>query len=208
MGFTRGLPLFKCPYGHIVNAQMISEEFDGHVDVIIGMSYGGLIAQHFAADYPDYFGYIIIAIAAHKISDIGKEIDYRFAKLLSQGKNRKAAATIVEALYPRGIACFFLKSLFWLIGCTFFKAEHDSFKSDVIIEAEAELAHDASDSLRRIKVPVLVVYGGDDIYFPKQYVEEMGELIQNSVLKLYEGKGHMSVMKDKRFIKDVSEFVR
>lgn len=36
-------------------AEMITNEFDGKVDVIIGNSYGGLIAQHFAADHAELF---------------------------------------------------------------------------------------------------------------------------------------------------------
>lgn len=81
-------------------AEVIKHDFSGHVDIIIGTSMGGMIAQHFAADYPQLFDHIVIAIAAHKMSDIGKKIDYKFAQLLSQGKTRSATATIVDALYP------------------------------------------------------------------------------------------------------------
>ena len=83
-------------------AEMINHEFDSHVNAIIGLSYGGIIAQHFAADHPELFDHIVIASAAHKMSDIGKEADYEFAKLLSQGRNRQAYASIVKLYEGKG----------------------------------------------------------------------------------------------------------
>jgi hypothetical protein len=55
---------------------------------------------------------MVIATAAHRMSDIGQQIDYKFAKLLSQGKTRKAAARIVDALSPAGITRYFNKIIF------------------------------------------------------------------------------------------------
>jgi pimeloyl-ACP methyl ester carboxylesterase len=34
-------------------ADLIRDEFGGQVDLINGISYGGIIAEHFAADHPD-----------------------------------------------------------------------------------------------------------------------------------------------------------
>lgn len=51
-----------------VYAELISNEFQGHVDLIIGYSYGGLILQHFCAKYPNYADAFVIGGSAHKIS--------------------------------------------------------------------------------------------------------------------------------------------
>jgi pimeloyl-ACP methyl ester carboxylesterase len=59
-------------------AELIREEFGGHVDLVMGVSYGGLIAQHFAADYPGLFDHLVIVMAAHKISEAAKRIDCRY----------------------------------------------------------------------------------------------------------------------------------
>lgn len=56
-------------------AEIIRRNFDGHVNLIIGTSYGGMIAQHFAADHPELFDHIVIAIAAHRMSDIGQRYE-------------------------------------------------------------------------------------------------------------------------------------
>jgi pimeloyl-ACP methyl ester carboxylesterase len=188
-------------------AEIISHDFGGHVNLIIGTSMGGMIAQHFAADYPKLSDHIVIAIAAHKMSDIGKKIDYKFAQLLSQGKTRNAAATIVNALYPPGITAYLYKAMFWLMGGALLGQMHETFKNDIMVEAQAELDHEAKDSLTRIQVPILIIGGTADVYFPREYTEEMASLVNGSSLKLYEGKGHMSTLENEAFAKDIFEFI-
>jgi len=188
-------------------AEVIKHDFGGHVDTIIGTSFGGMIAQHFAADHSSLFDHIVIALAAHRMSDVGKEIDHKFAKLLSRGENRNAAALIVGALYPPGITSYFYKAMFWLMGRMLLGQMHATYKDDVMVEAQAELEHESRDSLIRIQVPILIICGTADVYFPKQYVEEMASLVKRSSLKLYEGKGHMGTLEDEAFSKDVFEFI-
>jgi len=74
-----------------------------------------------------------------------------------------------------------------------------------VIEAKAEVEHDASEALGRISVPVLLVGGTDDFAFPLAALEEMHRLVPGSELKIYEG-GHTAAFLDKRFVKDVAEF--
>jgi len=191
-------------------AEIIRHDFNGHVDIIIGISFGGLIVQHFAADHPELFDHIVIATAAHRMSDIGQQVDYKFAELLSQGKTRNAYALIVDALSPAGTAGvtrYFNKIIFWLMGGAFLGQIHDAYKNDVLVEAQAQLDHDAKDSLARIHVPVLIICGTADVYFPKEYIEEMASLVAKSSLKLYIGKGHLGALKDEAFAKDIFEFI-
>jgi pimeloyl-ACP methyl ester carboxylesterase len=130
-------------------ARLIEEEFGGRVDAVIGMSYGGLIACYLAADHSDRFRLIVLLIAAHRVSDIGREIDYRYARLLSEGKPRQATEAIVEALFPKGISAALMKGIGWLIGPALSKGTHASYRSDVLIEAQAEWGPMMSISPRR-----------------------------------------------------------
>jgi len=188
-------------------AEVIKHDFGGHVDIIIGTSFGGMIAQHFAADHPTLFDHIVITLAAHKMSAIGKEIDYKFAKLLSQGKKRNATASIVDALYPPGISRYLYKAMFWIMGGTLLGRMHETYENDVMVEAQAELDHESRNSLTRIQVPILIICGTADVYFPTEYILEMAGLVKGSTLKLYEGKGHMGTLEDEAFAKDIFEFI-
>jgi pimeloyl-ACP methyl ester carboxylesterase len=188
-------------------AKMINHDFNGHVDLVVGTSYGGMIAQHFAADHPGLSDHIVIALAAHKLSKIGQEIDHKFAEFLSQGKTRRAYALVVDALYPPGFSKFFYKVAFWLLGGVLLGRVHPAFRKDIMVEARAELAHESLASLAKIQVPVLIICGDADVYFPKEYTLEMAGLIKGSNLKMYKGKGHMGTLEDDAFAKDIFEFI-
>jgi pimeloyl-ACP methyl ester carboxylesterase len=187
-------------------AQMIEEAFDGHVDLVIGTSYGGVIAQHFAADHADLCDHIVIAMAAHKGSEAGMQIDYRFAELMSQGRPRAASACLAEVLAPREPLRTLMRGVLWLAGSSMLDTTCETFASDILVEAQAELDHEATESLKRIRIPVLILCGAEDPYFPREYVEEMAGMIEHATLKLYEGKGH-EIITDKRFGHDVLTFM-
>ncbi|OHD57261.1 MAG: hypothetical protein A2Y33_14935 [Spirochaetes bacterium GWF1_51_8] len=188
-------------------AEMVKNDLGGQADTVIGTSFGGMIAQHLAADHADRFRHIVIAIASHKMSDLGKKIDLDFAHLIARGKYRKAALRVTDAVSDKGIARFFTKALFWLFGSSMMKGDYPGYSRDIVIEAEAETSHNADEALARIAVPVLIIGGTNDVYFPLETYREMHAKIKNSVLKIYEGKNHMSTMSDKRFASDVREFI-
>lgn len=65
---------------------MIADEFEGKVDLVLGMSYGGLIGFYLAARHPQRFGHIAIADAGYQVSEQGINLDCDFARLLSEGR--------------------------------------------------------------------------------------------------------------------------
>ena len=88
-----------------------------------------------------------------------------------------------------------------------FGGSHPSFTSDIMVEAEAEVAFDGRDVLPEIQVPLLLIGGSEDILFPKAVIEETARLIPDCTLRIYEGKGHGNAMIDPRFCADVLDFV-
>lgn len=226
LGFTRGMQGFEenytiylisrkseLPDGYSTKnmsddyAELIRDHFDGFVDLMIGFSFGGLIMQHFAADHAELCGHIVIGGAAHKVSEEAKNIDCNYAKLINQGKDREAMAQRAGAIFSKGIPKYLLSAILWFFGKSLLGTLSDTFRKDVVIEATAELTHDSIDSLKRIKVPVLIVCGKDDFAFPLNDVKEMAGMIPNSILKIYE-RGHSTVFLDKQFVMDVNEFTK
>lgn len=187
-------------------AEMIQEEFGGHVAVAIGVSYGGLIMQHFAADHAGLCDHLVIAMATHKLNPAGGQLDLRYASLLSQGKERQAGVVIAEVLFPSGIQRRLAAAGLWLAGGSITYTMSRSFNRDVLIEADAELAHDSVESLKRITAPVLILVGGNDFYFSAESAQEMAAMIPSATLKIYPGKGH-DILTEKRFAEDIAEFI-
>jgi len=202
------------PKGHSIAdmaddyADFIGSELDGRVDVALGTSYGGIVGFHLAARHPDRFGHIALALAGYAVSERGKHVDYTFAERLSQGRSVEAATGMFEDLYPDlhipGLARLFGE----VMGRFGFRDTHPQFASDVMVEADAEVAFDARSILSGIRVPVLLIGGGTDLYFPRENLAETARLIPDCTLRVYEGKGHAQAIEDERFSRDVLEFVK
>jgi len=187
-------------------AELVGSEFDGHVDLVMGTSYGGLIAQYFAVNHPELFDRLVIVMSGPVVRDKAKQIDLRYAELISQYKDREAMAVRGEAVFTGG-ARVIMSALLWLFGKLLLGKVDETFRRDVVIEARAEAEHDSRDIVERIRVPTLVVGSTEDFAFPVSTVEEMARRIPAAQLKLYPG-GHTAAFLDKRFYPDVREFTR
>lgn len=174
-------------------AELINNEHGGHVDLIYGLSYGGMVAQHFAADHYDLCDYLVIGAAAYKVEETEVMVDYRYAELMNQNKPRQALASMADALYSSKLTRSIMRPLLWLLAPSIFgDANTDEYRRDILIEAKAEDAHDGSESLKRITKPTLIQGGELDKYFPLEYLQKTQELIPNDNGKLivYPGHGH------------------
>jgi len=97
-------------------ATVIRDEFDGGPLDAMGMSYGGLIAQHLAADHPELIRRSVIAMAAYRLCDEGKKVDMSFAELLSQGRRRAAFRSLSPVIDGGGLRKGLSKFLIGLLG--------------------------------------------------------------------------------------------
>ena len=189
-------------------AGLIADEFGGKVDLVVGVSYGGVIDFYLAARHPDRFGHIAIVGAAYDANEQGKTLDYDFAKLLSEGRNGEAGALMLRFMAPSLRVPGVARVLGAVLVRLMYGETHPYFASDMMVEAEAEMAFDAREVLPDIPVPVLLVCGDADMYIPKEVYEETARLIPDCTLRMYEGIGHVGAVRDKRFPQDVLDFVR
>jgi pimeloyl-ACP methyl ester carboxylesterase len=185
----------------------IRTDFGGHVDAIIGYSYGGLIAQHFAADYPQLCQKIIFQSATNENTDQGEKIDTLFAQYLIEGKKGKAFALMMDVIVEPGLRRVLMKVLLRCIGPLIPLAKYPEFASDVKIELEAELNHDAGRKFKTISIPVLILIGTKDYYFSVQSAEWMAEQIPQSTLAILHDTGHESA-KHEHFIKYIKKYLQ
>ncbi|MEM2968989.1 MAG: alpha/beta hydrolase [Candidatus Bathyarchaeia archaeon] len=185
-------------------AAIIKDAFAGGPVDVVGESYGGLIAQHLAADHPELIRRLVIALSVYRFSEEGNALDMKYARLLSEGKKREA----LKAMYPlieggritKALMKFFMSYVAPLMWST-----HDN-PSDLLVEAKAETAHNSKNRLAEIKAPTLVIGGDKDYYCPVERLRETAAGIPNAKLVLYKGKGHMNTM-GKKFDEDISAFL-
>jgi len=179
-------------------AAMIKEEFGGPVDVI-GVSTGGSIAHHFAADHPDLVRKLIIHSSAYTLSDATKRVQLQVRDLARQRQWRAAYATMVSLTrYP--------KLVIWIGSflAGMFAAPEDP--SDLVVTIEAEDKFNFKERLAQITAPTLVVAGDEDPFYTEALFRETAEGIPNARLILYQGMGHPA--SGKQFRRDVLQFLR
>lgn len=183
------------PPGHTVEdmandyAQVIAEEFGGRVDVVVGLSYGGMIAQYLAARHPERVGRIVLALSAARISDWGRDVDRRWAAERAAGNSSHAGLVMAEYVFPKPDQQRQRQLVGPLFGGMF--NDSDIPADDLLIEAEAELAFDARDILPDIEVPVLLVAAEHDLFFTPDIITETAELIPDCTVAQLDGVGHI-----------------
>ena len=188
-------------------ATMIKQEFGGPVD-IIGVSTGGAIAQHFAADHPDLILKLVIHSSAYTLSDAGMREELHIGHLARQHLWRDAYTILVSPMFPQnGIMKYVSAPLVWLVsqlGGILFGAPADP--SDLVITVEAEEKHNFKDRLNQISAPTLVIAGDKDPFYTEALFRATAEGIPNARLILYKGMGHPAY--GKLFHHDVLVFLK
>jgi len=171
-------------------AAMIREEFGGPVDVI-GISTGGSIVQHFAADHPDLVRRLVIHSSAHELSETAKREQLRIADFAARRRWAQAYRVIMDMVMPskgfKGILPWPLRAVASVL-MGWFAAPEDP--SDLVITVESEDKHAFKDRLGEISAPTLVIAGEKDPFYTPALFRETAEGIPNAKLVLYENMGH------------------
>jgi pimeloyl-ACP methyl ester carboxylesterase len=181
-------------------AALIEDEFGGVVDVVVGESFGGMIGQYLAARHPDRFRHLALIVAGCELSPWSEEIDRRFIAALRARDAAETGAIWLEYFWPRGrkLTRSLLGPAMWrLLGLDGVPV------GDLIVETEAGLAFDSRVILPEITVPVLLIAGDRDQFFPRSVIEETAALIPNCTLIVHEDQGHMEVASDPRTAREV-----
>jgi len=182
-------------------ATMIRDEFSRPVDVI-GISTGGSIIQHFAAEHPDLVRRLVIHSSAHTLCDAAKAAQMEVGRLASQRKWLEAWAILLSfMLLPGPLA----RPQAWLAALILFLAPPTD-PSDLIITIEAEDQFNFKTRLAEITAPTLVVAGERDPFYSAALFRETASGIPNARLILYPGMGHPA--SGKQFERDVLRFLR
>ncbi|MGB8022291.1 MAG: alpha/beta hydrolase [Candidatus Nanopelagicales bacterium] len=184
-------------------ADVIAAEFDGKADVVVGESYGGLIAQYLAANHPGRVGRLVLSSSACRFDHRFDDADRRLVEAICAGDRTRAGAALAESVMP-GVRYRFVRLLLAPLFGWFVTGYGTG--QDPLVEYQAELDYDSRPVLPRITAPVLLVAGDHDLIFPKAFVAETARLIPACNLIWYEGMGHMRAAASRRLPHDIVAF--
>lgn len=165
----------------------VLETLDSPVHVE-GLSMGGLIGQYLAADHPALVDRFVCAVSGVRLSDRGREIVSRWEGMADDGDLLGIYLDSIPVTYGDGLRSSFYRVLLSAVGERLLPPPANPH--DVVVQAAACLAHDASDVLGAIEAPTLLVGGEHDPLFPPSILEETAAGIPDSRLEVFSDTAH------------------
>ena len=152
---------------------------------IFGVSMGGMIAQHFAIDFPEKVNKLILTVTSAKPNPILVESIEEWVGCAKRNDHRALMDSNLKRIYSDK----YYRQNKWmipLIGALTKPKSYDRF----YIQAEACLNHNAYDELHHIQAPTLVVGGEQDLSLGSDASREIAAVIPNAQLHMYPQWGH------------------
>ena len=211
----RGLGQSQKPNGPYTMKDYADDAFSllntlGHKETyVIGVSFGGMVAQHFAIHYPEIVKKLVLVCTSpggkeyhsyplHELEEIPDDLEYT-KKFISVSDlrindqfikdNPETYNTIVDQIknYLRGSVS----------------------KENIgkLLQLDARKYHDVCEELERINCPTFIAGGLYDGIAPQNNINILNKLISKSEKKFYEG-GHGFFMEDAQAWKDIISFLK
>lgn len=170
---------------------------------VLGVSQGGMIAQHLAIDYPDLVEKLVLAVTLSRQNDRVQSVVQKWIALAKEGNYKALMVDTAEHSYSEN----YLKKyrlLYPLLGKIGKPKNFDRF----IIQASSCLGHDTYASLDQIRCPVLVIGGDCDKIVGASSSTEMADQIKDCRLHMYQGLGHAAYEEAGDFHQRILHFFR
>ena len=171
---------------------------------VLGVSMGGMIAQHLAVDHPDAVDKLILAVTAPNISDKTSQALNRWIDMAKSGDHRSLMIDNVESIYTEE---YIKKKHYRAFYPLLTHIGKPKSYSRFIIQANACLRHDATERLSEIKADTLVISGGKDTIIDADASSILTLGIPCCKQKTYDALGHGAYEEADDFIKTVIEFI-
>ena len=169
---------------------------------IFGVSMGGMIAQHFAADFTEKTEKLILAATAPKSNDTMKSCVPEWVELARNGKGAELMDSNVKNMYSDD---YYRKNR-WLTPITG-KIAVPKDCSRFLSMAKACLEHDAFPVLKNIKAPVLIIGGEEDRTVGPEGSKILAKEIPDAEIFMYPGLRHAVYDEGKDFNRRIFEFL-
>lgn len=152
---------------------------------VLGVSMGGMIAQHLAIDYPEKVGKLILTVTSARPNPILEASIDEWVSCAKRGDHTAFMDSNVRRIYSED---YYHKNK-WLVPVMGRLTKPKSYER-FFIQANACLMHDAFESLHQIQAPTLVIGGGKDNALGGDASREIAAEIPGAELRMYEQWGH------------------
>lgn len=188
-----------------ITADGIRDQFGGEPVALLGISTGGSIAQQIAAEHPDVVRRLTLMSTGCRLDPETKEAQRRLAGMARRGDKAAVFAEygrdLVAPWRGQAVAALGMR----LIGPRIYAGVGDL--TDLAMTLEAEDGFDLR-TLPTITAPALLLAGGRDRFYSRATLRETVEIIPDGRLSLYEKRGHITLLSDRKAIAEAISFCR
>lgn len=170
---------------------------------VIGVSLGGMIAQHLAADYPEVVEKLVLAVTAARKSQYTQSAISGWIEMAKRGDYRKLMVDSLKKMYTKE----YIEKNRWMISAAGKVGKPKSFERFITM-GYACLYHDSYEKLDKIQAETFVIGGALDRTLGGKASVELAEKIPNAKLKIYEQYGHALYDEAKDFNQLVFDFLQ
>lgn len=174
---------------------------------IVGISFGGMVAQEFAVSYPQRVEKLVLlctsaggdAGSSYPLHELGAlPADERAARITTLTDTRFTPEWL--ATHPDDAAMVTMRNEQAAVP-----KSKETIKGEML-QLGARMSHDVCDRLHRVTAPAFVTAGRFDGIAPVENSEEIVKRLPDATLSLYEG-GHLFTAQDRQAIVDIRTFL-
>lgn len=169
---------------------------------VMGVSQGGMIAQYIAVDYPEMVEKLVLVVTAPRAGELGSKCINDWIAFAEKGDHQQLMIDTAEKSYsPEKLKKY--RRAYPVLGHVGKPKSYDRF----LANARAILRFDATDDIKKIGCPTLIIGGGEDKIVGAEASRELKSLIPGSRLIMYPELGHALYEEAKGFYKQVFDFL-
>lgn len=169
---------------------------------IMGVSQGGMIAQHLAIHYPCMVEKLVLAVTTSQPNEMIQKVVSNWIKLAKKGNYKELMIDTAEKSYSEN----FLKKyrrLYPLLTKMSKPKNFDRF----IIQAFSCIQHDTYSELEKLECPTMIIGGAKDKIVGGEASEQMAAKIKDCNIFMYKDLGHGAYEEAKDFNMRVLKFL-
>ncbi len=172
-------------------AQLAADMDEGGMDTaaIVGHSFGGMVAQQLAKDFPHKISHLILSGTSAAFGNPDGDFQTKFVaartKPLDEGKSMaEVAAKVAPGLVGTSAPVEAIKLAKRCMG----NVPGDTYRAVISLLTTFDLRN----SLREISAPALLIAGGEDKIAPAPMMERMAQRIAGAEFTIMDGAGHLA----------------
>lgn len=179
-----------------------------HLDnpIILGISYGSIVAQHFAVNYPKQLKKLILLSTFAKKNEFYKAIELSWQRALDAG----GYELMLDIMLPYVLSDVYFQNPLMPIDLmkSMRKDLHPNPEHIKKLMQATQQRADYIENLKSVSVPTLIIQGEKDLLFPPFMAKEVAEAIPNASLEIIANAGHtLNLEKTDKVIEAIKKFL-